>query len=170
MKARTSLASLTLALAVLLPPATLAAQAPDPDEAAVRAVMHSMGDAWLKHDMKAWTGYTTDDLQWVNIVGMWWHGKDEVYRALDTYHRTIFKDTSFLPPDAVVMRHVAPDTVIVNIEARTGAFTGVSGAQYPASRSVLTEVFVKHNGQWLLTAGQNTTINEAAQKNNPIIK
>ncbi len=162
------LLSLPLALAAFLLPITLTAQAPDPDEAAVRAVMHSMGEAWLKHDMKTWTGYTTNDVQWVNIVGMWWHGKDEVFRALDAYHRTIFKDTSFLPPDSVVLRHVAPDTVIVNVEARHGAFTGVTGTAFPASRSVLTEVFVRHNGQWLLTAGQNTTVNEAAQKNNPI--
>ena len=66
------------------------------------------------------------------------------------------------------MRHVAPDTVIVNVEARHGAFTGVTGTEFPASRSILTEVFVKHDGHWLLTAGQNTTVNEAAQKNNPV--
>src|ERR1700710_1071207 len=90
-------------LAAFLLPATLAAQAPDSDEAAVRSVMSDMRDAWAKHDMKAWTSYMSDDVQWVNIVGMWWRGKDEVFRAHDIYHRTIFKDRSFPPPDTVVV-------------------------------------------------------------------
>ena len=161
-------ALLLLALLVAGTAVQTPGQAPDPDEAAVRAVMSDMREAWLRHDMKAWTSYMTDDVQWVNIVGMWWHGKDEVFRAHDTYHRTIFKDRSFPPPDTVVLRHVAPDTVIANIEGMTGAFTSPSGVYRPAARNILTEVFVKHDGQWLLTAGQNTVVDEAAQKSNPI--
>lgn len=130
--------------------------------------MKDMRDAWGKHDMKTWTSYMTDDVQWVNIVGMWWHGKDEVFRAHDAYHRTIFKDRSFPPPDSVVLRHVGPDTIVANIEGMTGAFTGPSGTPHPAARNILTEVFVKQNGRWLLTAGQNTVVDEAAQKNNPV--
>ncbi len=157
-----------LAVLLALPLAHTAAQTPDPDEAAVRAVMHDMREAWVKHDMKTWTSYMTEDVQWVNIVGMWWHGKDEVFRAHDAYHRTIFKNRSFPPPDTIILRHVAPDTVIANIEGMTGAFTSPSGVYRPAARNILTEVFVKHDGHWLLTAGQNTVVDEAAQKNNPI--
>ena len=162
------LPALAFAIGALLVPAALVAQTPDPDEAAVRDVMHSMGVAWRQHDMKTWTSYMTDDVQWVNIVGMWWRGKDEVFRAHDAYHRTIFKDRSFPPPDTVILRHVAPDTVIANIEGMTGAFTSPSGVYRPAARNVLTEVFVKRDGHWLLTAGQNTVVDEAAQKSNPI--
>ncbi len=164
-----TLAPRLLALALALSSAQhIAAQTPDPDEAAVRAVMDHMREAWGKHDMRTWTSYMTDDVQWVNIVGMWWRGKDEVFRAHDAFHRTIFKDRSFPPPDTVVLRHVAPDTVIANIEGMTGAFTSPDGHFRPAARNVLTEVFVKRDGRWLLTAGQNTVVDEAAGKSNPV--
>lgn len=164
--------AILLALAVLfaLPCAAQTAQPEDPDAVAIRDVMAKMGVAWANHDMKTWTSYMTDDVEWVNIVGMWWRGKDEVFLAHDAFHKTIFQGRKMGAPETVALRRVAPDAFVVNIVVMTGAFTSPSGVYRPAARNILTEVFVKKEGRWLLCAGQNTVIDEAAQKNNPVQK
>ena len=132
--------------------------------------MAKMDAAWAKHDMTVWTSYMTDDVEWVNIVGMWWRGKDEVFRAHDIFHKTIFQGRTFDPPETVALRRVSPDAYVVNVVLMTGAFKSPSGVVRPAARNILTEMFVKKDGRWLLCAGQNTVIDEAAQKNNPVKK
>lgn len=156
---------LILAVVFALP---CTAQPSDPDEVAIQDILAKMRVAWANHDMKTWTSFMTDDVEWVNIVGMWWRGKDEVFLAHDVFHKTIFQGRKMDPPETVALRRVGPDTFVVNIVGMTGAFTTPSGVLRPAARNILTEVFVKKEGQWLLCAGQNTVIDQAAQKNNPV--
>jgi hypothetical protein len=37
----------------------------------------------------------------------------------------------------------------------------------PASDDILTLVFLKKNGKWLITSGQNTIVDARAANNNP---
>lgn len=127
-----------------------------------------MHDAWNRHDMKAFVSCMSDDVEWVNVVGMWWKGKDQVYRAHEAYHQTIFKNRQLHDSETTVMRSVSPDTVIVTEIVPADAYTTPDGQPRPASRNVLTEVFVRRSGKWMLVEGHNTVLVEASQKNNPI--
>lgn len=151
-----------IALGILLCSSMLCLPAHADDEADVRAVMAKMGDAWKAHDMQAWTSYMTDDVEWVNIVGMWWHGRAEVFQAHDAFFKTIFKDRAFGPPGTSDLRRIAPDAFVLTTVAVAGAYTTPSGEARPAARNILTQTFVKRDGKWLMAAGQNTVINEAA--------
>ena len=51
---------------------------PEKDAAEIRAELQGMQDAWNRHDMKAFVSCMSDDVEWVNGVGMWWKGKDQV--------------------------------------------------------------------------------------------
>lgn len=48
------------------------------DKSEVAAVVQGFDDAWAKRDMAAFRSLLTEDCDWVNIVGMHWHGRDEV--------------------------------------------------------------------------------------------
>lgn len=138
------------------------------DATQIRAALKGMDDAWNGHDMKAFVSYMTDDVEWVNVVGMWWKGKAQVYQAHEAFHRTIFKTRQLHEPEKVELRLVAPETVLVTIVALADGFTTPSGHTEGPSRNVLTEVFVHRDGRWLLTQGHNTTIVEEAQASNPV--
>jgi uncharacterized protein (TIGR02246 family) len=72
---------------------------PEKDAAEIRAELQGMQDAWNRHDMKAFVSCMSDDVEWVNVVGMWWKGKDQVYRAHEAFHQTIFKNRQLHDPE-----------------------------------------------------------------------
>jgi uncharacterized protein (TIGR02246 family) len=141
---------------------------PEKDAAEIRAELQGMQDAWNRHDMKAFVSCMSDDVEWVNVVGMWWKGKDQVYRAHEAFHQTIFKNRQLHDPETMAMRLVAPDAVVVTEVVPADAYTTTDGHPQPANRNVLTEVFVRREGKWVLVEGHNTVIVEASVKNNPI--
>lgn len=134
----------------------------------IRAALKGMDDAWNRHDMTAFVSYMADDVEWVNVVGMWWKGKAQVYQAHEAFHRTIFRNRQLHEPEAIELKQVASDCVLVTMIAKADGFTTPSGQVEPAGRSLLTEVFVKRDGKWLLVQGHNTTIVEEAQRSNPV--
>ena len=141
---------------------------PATDAAAIRAIIDGMTDAWNAHDTKAMVANMTEDVQWVNVVGMWWKGKAQVLQAHEAFHQTIFKHRQLHTPETVALRAITPDVVIATIVQPSDGFTTPDGHVNPPGRDVLTEVFVRHSGRWLLTEGHNTTLVEAAQRSNPI--
>lgn len=138
------------------------------DATQIHAALKGMDDAWNRHDMAAFVSYAADDVEWVNIVGMWWKGKGQVYSALDAFHKTMFKSRQVHEPQNTQLRLIAPDCVVANFIQTIDGFTTPSGQVQPAGRSVLTEVFVKHDQKWLLVHAQNTTIDEEALRFNPV--
>jgi len=141
---------------------------PEKDAAEIRAAISGMDKAWNTHNMRAYVSYMTEDVDWVNVVGMWWKGRDQVYKAHEAYHQTIFKDRQLHEPETVSLRSITPDVVIATIIQTADGYTTPSGHVEPAGRAALTEVFVRREGRWLLTEGHNTTIVEAAQRSNPV--
>ena len=126
-----------------------------------------MQDAWNHHDMTAFCSYMTDDVEWVNVVGMWWKGKAQVFKAHDSMHKTIFKERQLHDATDVELRAVAPGVVIATSTIPADAYVSPSGKQVPADRNVLTEVFVHRDGKWLVAEGHNTEIDEHAILHDP---
>jgi ketosteroid isomerase-like protein len=48
----------------------------------IKAVLDSWEAAWNASDMNAMWQLATDDIHWVNVVGMHWRGKAEVQRRI----------------------------------------------------------------------------------------
>lgn len=141
---------------------------PEGDATQIHAALKGMDEAWNRHDMTAFVSYAAEDVEWVNIVGMWWKGKEQVYNALNAFHGTMFKERQVHEPQSTQLRMIAPGCVVATFIQTIDGFTSPSGQVMPAGRSVLTEVFVKHNAKWLLVQAQNTTIDEEALRFNPV--
>ena len=156
---------LALSLASALAQAPALAPA---DETAIHAVLDRQIESWNHHDMKAYVADMTPDVEWVNIVGMWWRGRDEVYRAHEKYHETIFKTRSLSPWKEVSIRPITPDVAVATAIGDGEGFTGNGGRVFPPSTSILTYVLVHRDGRWLITSAHNTTLDPPAAPNNPI--
>ncbi len=60
----------------------------------VKTVLDGWEAAWNASDMTAMWQLATDDVHWVNVVGMHWRGKAEVQKAHQVYFDLLFKGRS----------------------------------------------------------------------------
>jgi uncharacterized protein (TIGR02246 family) len=136
------------------------------DEAAVRAVIDRQTDAWNKHDMDAFVADATPDVDWINVVGMHWKGREAVMKAHAVLHKGMFANSRMLKPEITMMREIAPDVIV---ETHVNRIEGVgalpSGAPYPDSGNLITLVFVKTPVGWRIAHAHNTTIAYGQPKN-----
>lgn len=154
--------------AILLPHPCLAGPVSPADAKAIRAVIDRQADAWNRHDMDAFVADTTPDVDWVNIVGMHWEGRDTVRKAHAVLHQGIFAHSRLLPPDSLELREIAPGVVVaVSISRIEGAGPTPSGAPYPEGGNILTLVFVKTDSSWRIAHAHNTPISRTAAAHDP---
>ena len=163
-----------LVLALLLGTSRAFAQLSPADEAAVRRTVTRMTTNFQNHHFADMATYTTPDVSWVNLVGMWWRGRAQVQQAHQQIFDTIFKGVAFTPGRATV-RGIAPGVAVVNMYCHVGAFYPPDGIDHGTNKEgeaddLLTLVLVKKQGNWLLAAGQNTVVRATAQPNNPVGK
>jgi uncharacterized protein (TIGR02246 family) len=129
------------------------------DEAAVRAIIDQQTDAWNKHDMDAFVADATPDVDWINVVGMHWKGREAVMKAHAALHKGMFANSRMLTPEITTMREIAPNVIV---ETHVNRIEGVgalpSGATYPDSGNLITLVFVKTPAGWRIAHAHNTTI------------
>jgi len=129
------------------------------DEAAVRAIIDRQTDAWNKHDMAAFVVDTMPDVDWINVVGMHWKGRETVLNAHAKLHTGMFANSHMLTPEITMMREIAPNVIV---ETHVNRIEGVgalpSGAPYPDSGNLITLVFVKTQTGWRIAHAHNTTI------------
>jgi uncharacterized protein (TIGR02246 family) len=129
------------------------------DEAAVRAIIDRQTDAWNKHDMDAFVADAMPDLNWINVVGMHWKGRETVLKAHAVLHKGMFANSRMLTPEITMMREIAPNVIV---ETHVNRIEGVgalpSGATYPSNGNLITLVFVKTQAGWRLAHAHNTTI------------
>ena len=140
------------------------------DKAAIDKQIDAMAYSWNHHNYDDLKNYTTEDTDWMNVVGMWWKGRKESQYAHQVYHNTIFK-TSVMEKKSVVIRFVTKDVAIAHV---VWHFSDPNNAPLPDGKKngpnddLSTLVFVKRNGKWLLTAGHNVHIDKGAQPFDPI--
>lgn len=168
MRLTTSLAAFVMLVTLGFSRRVDAQTPPTPKDAAeIHQALDGIQAAWNHHEMKAFISYMTDDVEWVNIVGMCWRGKAQVFLAHDRMHRTTFKDRQWHDAETTAMRQVAPGVVIVTEAVPMDGFPSPDGTQAQPNRNMLTLVFVHRDGRWLVAEGHNTVIDPQAAAHDP---
>ena len=139
------------------------------DKKEIEKQIDQMASDWSTHKFNNMDSYTTQDVQWVNIVGMWWKGRTEVKLAHQQIFDVIFKNVP-ITKKSTEIRLVTKDVAIATVICNVGEFSPPDGIDHgnnknPASDNIMTLVYVKKNGKWLLSAGQNTVIDARAIQN-----
>lgn len=137
------------------------------DEQAIKNQLQAFLTSWNKHNFKDMKNYTTEDVDWVNVVGMWWKGRKEMQFATQAYHNTMFKNVPLEQKQATV-RFITPDVAVAHVVWYYGEYTTPDGSKQGNTDDLATLVYVKKNGKWLLTAGENVPVNELAKPHNPV--
>ncbi len=136
------------------------------DKNEVVAVLDGFEDAWAKRDMAAFRAVLTEDCDWVNIVGMHWHGRDEVtemhqvllegrYKGVNVH--TLSRDES----------EIAPGVALVVTKSQLDDFTTPDGHVVKGLQNMGLTVLVKRDGKWLIRASENSSIDPRASMKPP---
>jgi uncharacterized protein (TIGR02246 family) len=167
---RIVLATLAVAAAVLsgaaqqppastTPPPALSAE----DETAVRGLVNGFADAWNRHDMKAMHDLDTDDVEWVNVVGQYWRGKDTVRRGHAAIHKGMEAKTS-MSVESTSLHPITPNVAVVVATLhflRTPTDPLYTGTGDTKTRGSFT--MVKRDGVWKIAQFQNTVVDPKAE-------
>ncbi|MFC4212373.1 SgcJ/EcaC family oxidoreductase [Pedobacter lithocola] len=155
-------------LALVLPTLFAAGQRKSGEVKAIEKQVDAMVNSWNRHDHSDMKNYCTQDFSWVNIVGMWWKNLKEVQYSTQFYHTNMFKHTT-MTNKGVSVKIISPTTAVVHFKSFVSAFKTPNGEEIPGSDDIALLVYVKQNGKWLLTAGENVVIDPLAQKNDPVL-
>ena len=168
--------SLLLSLAAALATSHFAAAQAGPplsaaDKAAIETTLGQFRKNLDDHKFSEMPAYTTPDLSFVNVVGMFWQGEADVQRAHQAIFDRLYKDVKLPPadPSQLVFRAITPDVVLVT--SRSTAPARSDGGAAPtgdSGQSVFNTLLVKRGGKWLITMGQNTPVDARAAAANPI--
>ena len=147
---------------------TATAQNKDADSQAIKKQVGAFTNSWNQHDFSDLKNYTTDDLDWVNVVGMYWKNRNEVEFAHKYFHEHMFKHTS-IQENWVKIKFLTPDVATAHVSTRAGSYTTPNGTNVPEQDNITLMVFVKRNGKWLLASAENVNVDEKAAVNDPIL-
>jgi len=149
-------------------PALSLTRASGDDRAAVQACLNEYAAAWAAGDAERMYRTATDDVEWINIVGMHWRGKAAVVAAHEAYLTTIFRGVPLTLREIESLRSVGPDVVLAVVRWSVGQFTTPTGHIVPDSEDRMTLVFQRSPDGLRLSHGANIQIDQAAAASDPI--
>jgi uncharacterized protein (TIGR02246 family) len=154
MEALMKTASRNLATIILLAASVLNAQSKD-DEAAVHQVPQAFAAAWAKHDGHRLAQIMSPDIDFVNVSAEFLHGRHDFEVFHTRLLSTQFKD-SILTPINTTIRFLTSDLALLHWNWRIDNDRNADMTARKPRFGLFTMVVQKQNGQWLVTAAQNT--------------
>ncbi|WP_437577205.1 YybH family protein [Sorangium sp. So ce887] len=143
------------------PPAAAAAPDARAQQALGEQLVAAFNDAWNRHDMDAFAAMNAEDADFVNIFGMWWHGRAAIRDSHVGIHKTVFRQ-SRLESVRVETRFVAPDVAVVRWAwVLTGALRP-DGQPAPDMQGILVHVARREGDKLQIVTTQNTQATDDA--------
>jgi uncharacterized protein (TIGR02246 family) len=138
-------------------PKPSAAQSKDAT-ASVKSVVASLAESWNRHDMTAFAAAFGENADFVNVIGMHWHGRQEIEAKHAVTHRTIFRNSTLQIIDQSV-RFLSPSIALAHVSTELKGAESLRERVAPETRrTLMTCVLVKEADRWLITAAHNTDI------------
>ena len=128
-----------------------------PETAAIKQLVRNYEDAWNRHDAKGLADNYDTNATWVNWFGAYYIGRKDIQDHYEEVHNTYFKSSHYYTRSVEDVTFIKPDVAISHVR------TGLTGdARYPGKKFEFrrTIILTKHDGAWLILAGQNAKLNE----------
>ena len=131
------------------------------DEAAIRAIIASLADAWTRGDAEAWGKAFTTDADFTVWNGMYAKGREAITRGHAEIFSTIYKDTK-QRLNVRSIRFLRDDVAVVHVEGSVVK----KAEEFPATPMVVPVfILTKDQGRWLIAVFQNTKTQQAQSAN-----
>lgn len=127
--------------------------------AEVTKVVRAFADCWNRHDMRAFADLFAPDAEFVNVVGLWWRGRDEIRKAHEFTHAAMFRNSQLTLAD-VSVRFPVEGIAIARSQWMLEGHVSPEGAPLPARNGILLNVLSRGPEGWSIIDSQNTDIIE----------
>ncbi len=132
------------------------------DEMSIKTIKQQQEAAWNRHDWETFSSYFSDDATLINFVGDFWKSQSDILTHFKQLSDCCLSPTS-LKFEVKNIRFLTNDIAIVYTEETlfTDKDYDVPFHQYKKGDieyKMLTDIFVKQNGEWKITAAQLTLI------------
>jgi uncharacterized protein (TIGR02246 family) len=136
------------------------------DQQGIQATLDAFGSTLTKMDFDAFSTLFTEDADFVNIVGMHWHGKAQIVKA----HRVVFTTRYKGVPQHIAESSygtLAPGLVLVTSLIKMDDYTAQDGKRMTDNQFRMTWVMEKQGERWLIRSAHNTIIDTVAAPHDP---
>ncbi len=98
------------------------------------------------------------DADFINVVGLWWNNRKDIFKAHDYGLRVIFKD-SFLEIISLKTKMLSDEFAIIHAKMKLVGQTPIGNKAGGERRTIFSFIVRKStNGNWLAVSAQNTDI------------
>lgn len=125
----------------------------------VKQIVHAFADCWNRHDMAAFARLFAPDAEFVNVVGLWWKGREEIKAAHEHTHATMFRD-SRLTIAEVAVRFPQTGLALARAQWKLEGHVAPDGAALPPRTGLLLNVLQRGADGWAIIDSQNTDVVE----------
>jgi uncharacterized protein (TIGR02246 family) len=122
-------------------------------------IMEMFADSWNRHDMADFASLFALNAEFVNVVGLWWKGRDEIRKAHEFAHASFFKE-SRLTMDQIEVRVVDENVLIARCRWTLIGHVTPDGAPLPPRNGILVNILARGQSGWSIIDSQNTDIVE----------
>ena len=124
------------------------------DEAAIRAIVANLSDAWTKADAKLWGDQFAEDADFTAWTGGYVKGREAITRGHEQVFHVFYPGTK-QRLNVRSIRFLRDDVAVVHVEASVVK----KEEEFPSTpQSVPVAVLTKEKGKWRIAVFQNTMI------------
>lgn len=122
-------------------------------------------EAWMNRDAGMLASLFTEDAEFVNVVGLWWHHREDIEKAHAYGFKYIFGDSD-LDIREIKIKQLSDDIAVVHARMRLKGQTKKGNVEIPSIRqNIFSFVVQKFEDRWLCVSAHNTDIVPGAETN-----
>lgn len=130
------------------------------DRAAIHALVEGYTEAWNEREGKGFGDSFADDADFVNIFGTVFTGRQEIEERHIQILQTFLKNSTFEVIN-IRLREVQQGVVVALVPWKVYGFRSPGSdmnAPGDLRQGIFTQLFIKKNAEWKITASQNTLV------------
>jgi uncharacterized protein (TIGR02246 family) len=121
----------------------------------VTAVVNAFAECWNRHDIAGFSVLFAPDAEFVNVVGIWWQGREAIRQAHAFTHSNMFKESQLTIRETQVRFPVA-EIAIARSSWTLSGHLSPEGEPLPPRNGLLVNVLSRQAGTWSIIDSQNT--------------
>ena len=132
------------------------------DDAAVRATIAALDEAWNRQDMEGLRALFTEDAVWIRTSGNTWRGRKSIF-----INYQVTADRPSLATENIELRAVAPQVVVAVAVMKYGELLRSSGEVAPSFHNRASLVMVKSSEGWKICHLHKVGLVPAVEQSDP---
>lgn len=129
------------------------------------AIPNRFVEGWNNRDVDEMMSAFTDDAEFINVVGLWWHNKDQIRKAHDYGLKVIFNNSS-LKILKTNVKQLTDTIAVAHAKMRLSEQSSNDSVSNPKLRqNIFTFVVQQFENGWLCVSAHNTDIVPGAETN-----